>query len=95
MSCLCLQRLRKRKWWDLQSLGLEEWAWPVLALYKKALVVPWFSILFNNVYGASWAPSSVGIGREMDRSQQSSQANRITHREFLYDVTDGWRGCHG
>lgn len=32
---------------------------------------------------------------EMDKSQQSLQADRITHREFLYDVTDGWIGCHG
>lgn len=32
---------------------------------------------------------------EMEKSQQSLQADRITHREFLYDVTDGWIGCHG
>lgn len=32
---------------------------------------------------------------EMDKSQQSLQADRVTHREFLYDVTDGWIGCHG
>lgn len=34
-------------------------------------------------------------GREMDTSQPSLQADRITHREFLYDMTDGWRGCLG
>ena len=66
----------------------------MLAVHKQALMVPWLIILFNNVYGASWAPHSVG-DREMDRSQQSFQADRITRREFLYDVTDGWRGCHG
>lgn len=27
--------------------------------------------------------------REMDKSQQSLQADRITRREFLYEVTDG------
>lgn len=32
---------------------------------------------------------------EMGKSQQSLQADRVTHREFLYDVTDGWIGCHG
>ena len=78
---------------DQESHGPEEWAQPVLALYKKALGVPWFIILFNSVYGASWAPGLVGIGRWIRASSLSRQTE--FHREFLYDVTDGWRGCHG
>lgn len=78
---------------DQESLGPEERAQPVLALYKKALVVPWFIILFNSVHGASWAPGSVGTGRWIRASSLSRQTE--SHRAFLYDVTDGWRGCHG
>lgn len=90
VSSLCSQRSEE----EHESLGPGDWAQPVLAVYKKALVVPWLVVvLFSSVSGASRAPGSVGIGRWRRASSLSRQTE--SHRAFLYDVTDGWRGCHG
>lgn len=70
---LCAFKVKERKLHGLESLSLGEWAWPMLAVHKQALMVPWLIILFNNVYGASWAPHSVGIGRWIGASSLSRQ----------------------
>lgn len=61
---------------DQESRGPEEWAQPVPALYEKALGVPWFIILFHCVWGL--LGTRLSGDREMDESQQSLQADRIT-----------------
>lgn len=76
LSCPCPGRWRKTR-----RAATREWAQPVLPLYKKALGVPWFIFLFNSMYGASWAPGSVGMGRWMRASSLSRQTE--SHRESL------------
>lgn len=66
---------------------------PGLALWAKALV----ETLHHFVQECLWdlVGTRLSGNWELGKSQQSLQADRITHREFLYDVTDGWIGCHG
>lgn len=78
-----------------RGLGLEEWVQPVLTVCPKALAVTLMGIvLFGGVSGGLLGAGLSGDG-EMAESQQSPQADRVAHREFLCDVTDGWMGSRG
>lgn len=85
LNCLCSWGWRKTR----RAVTLRGF----LCIGRLWECLPWFIYLFNSVYAASWAPGSVGIGRWMRASSLSRQTE--SHREFLYDVTDGWRRCHG
>lgn len=98
--CYCMQNelhvlleVKERKSCGLESLGLEEWAHRCLLGEECSGC----TLIHHFVQQCLWGLLGTKLSgdREMDKSQQSLQADRITHREFLYDVTDGWRGCHG
>jgi hypothetical protein len=87
-------KVEERKLCGPKSLGFEEWVPLVLSLYRKALIV---TLMYCFVQQCLWGLLGTKLSGDwkMDKSQQFLHADRITHREFLYDVTDGWIGCHG
>lgn len=93
-ACAFSQRWQKEVSCDPESASVKKRVSQGWLCSPKVLVE---TLMHHFVQEYLWGLLGTRLGGdwEMDKSQQSLQADRITHREFLYDVTDGWIGCHG